>query len=1208
MKRALLPVVLVFPIYVLSFLAGGQPATTGPATEKRFPPLKVPPGFKATLFACDPLIEYPSVISIGPKPGAIFVAIDYMTGLGTDGKVKSEIRLVEDTDGDGYADKATVFAKDFNSIQGMAYHDGTLFVMHAPFLTTVHGNERKDLLSGLGLTPEQNPVRLHCANGVTIGHDGWLYLAMGDNGVNVPRPEGDRLIHHGGAILRCRPDGRDLHVFSTGLRNIYDIALDSELNVFTRDNENDGGTYMIRVCHCFHGSDHGYPYLYEQHPDEAMPPIGDFGLGSSAGGVCYLETQFPPAYRGNLFFSEWGKSIVRYPLTRSGSGFAPVKEFEFATGDSKDTYPFKPTDIVVQRDGTLMVSDYADGQRPKRGRGRIYHISFSRDSKRSADRQLDSESYYDRCEAQAAIERTGNKPSFQDLGPRGRLHAIWALAKIEGPKAIDELLQIAKTDPEPSVRAQAIRAIADLADPGLVTHKLDAGRGDAKLALQIAMLSVGQDRRVELEAVIALGRLRWTAAPAWMRRTLAKPDAALAHAWMQTLRQSGVWSEVMKSLDEGNPVHRQIALRAIADRYEASVVDGLIERLKEDKDAVHRREFADLLARVYKKPGPWKYWGYRPGPKPANTEAWERTDAILKSLENALADPDRDVRLATLKNMQREKAPISVTTLGNRLRSDFDAACAAAVLASLANSPAKEARKYLQETVLERKHSVANRLVALEWFVKGGDGGLWLELLSFAQDVEDGPVLAELFRRLGKHPKGAPQGLFAGKLGSADAEVRAAAIEALGEIHGQVKETELLRAFQDTDVRVRRAAAGAAGKVPVKGMIEPLLKLAADPDVGVRLGCLESLRLRKEPRVVPLAVAALNEPALELKALECLNALGGPGQLKIVADFGKRGPSTDGVIAAVRMLTAWRDKADSSTQKDIDRATAEIHGAAGLLVRWNVDPATPLFAVGPESRLAIPAKDANKSLWCDVAAPKATPVEFLGSSRGKLEVWLNGRSIYRRLQPAKSQLDGDRFPATLDAGINHIRVDTDANAGVAEFHLHFRRTSAKAEHEKLTQAALNRTGNAERGRKLFFDKDKSQCLKCHQLAGQGERIGPELTGVGSRFSRIHIIESILDPSRTIAPSFGTYVIALKNGKTLNGVKILETETTLTIADNQGVKHQLTKADIDEANPSPISTMPEGLEQRFTSDEFVDLIAFLVSQKDKRAPLFGEPRA
>ena len=139
-------------------------------------------------------------------------------------------------------------------------------------------------------------------------------------------------------------------------------------------------------------------------------------------------------------------------------------------------------------------------------------------------------------------------------------------------------------------------------------------------------------------------------------------------------------------------------------------------------------------------------------------------------------------------------------------------------------------------------------------------------------------------------------------------------------------------------------------------------------------------------------------------------------------------------------------------------------------------------------------------------------------------------------------------------------------------------------------------GNAERGRKIFFDKNKSQCIQCHQIGNQGERIGPELTGVGSRFSRIYLLESILEPSRTIAPSFGTLTLMLKNGKTLNGVKVAETEKTLTLADNQGQKHLLAKADIDEQHPSPISSMPEGLEKRFTESEFVDLIAFLMSQR------------
>src|SRR5205807_6079201 len=114
-------------------------------------------------------------------------AADYLTGLGTEIVRRDEVRLIEDTDGDGYADRATVFARGFNSIQGLAYHDGTLYVMHAPLLTALRdttgagvADERRDLLTGLGLPPEKNPSRLHCANGVVVGHDGWLYLAMVD--------------------------------------------------------------------------------------------------------------------------------------------------------------------------------------------------------------------------------------------------------------------------------------------------------------------------------------------------------------------------------------------------------------------------------------------------------------------------------------------------------------------------------------------------------------------------------------------------------------------------------------------------------------------------------------------------------------------------------------------------------------------------------------------------------------------------------------------------------------------------------------------------------------------------------------------------------------------------------------------------------------------------------------------------------------------
>src|SRR6185436_233524 len=98
-------------------------------------------------------------------------------------------------------------------------------------------------------------------------------------------------------------------------------------------------------------------------------------------------------------------------------GFAEMKETEFAAGAPDDPYGFRPTDLIVDWDGSLLVSDWADGQRPKRGRGRLYRISHAdQPSFKPVDpetlsnwiAQRDSSSYHRRVEAQAVLERKGS--------------------------------------------------------------------------------------------------------------------------------------------------------------------------------------------------------------------------------------------------------------------------------------------------------------------------------------------------------------------------------------------------------------------------------------------------------------------------------------------------------------------------------------------------------------------------------------------------------------------------------------------------------------------------------------------------------------------------------------------------------------------------------------------------------------------------------
>ena len=221
--------------------------------------------------------------------------------------------------------------------------------------------------------------------------------------------------------------------------------------------------------------------------------------------------------------------------------------------------------------------------------------------------------------------------------------------------------------------------------------------------------------------------------------------------------------------------------------------------------------------------------------------------------------------------------------------------------------------------------------------------------------------------------------------------------------------------------------------------------------------------------------------------------------------------------------------------------------------------------------------------------------EFRCSSSGTLQIWLNGKLVHRRSQSGSYATDSDKFEADLKPGLNRLVAQVSAK-GTAEVHVRFRRKSATARHERLSRLALATRGNKERGRETFLNAEKSACIKCHRLGDQGGQIGPDLTGVGRRFSRIHLIESILEPSRAIAPAFRNLSVRLKDGQEFNGVKVTESESVLTLGDGQGQSHLVQKDQIAEQRILELSIMPEGLENGLTDSEFVDLIGFLAEQK------------
>src|SRR5262249_33729382 len=313
---------------------------------------------------------------------------------------------------------------------------------------------------------------------------------------------------------------------------------------------------------------------------------------------------------------------------------------------------------------------------------------------------------------------------------------------------------------------------------------------------------------------------------------------------------------------------------------------------------------------------------------------------------------------------------------------------------------------------------------------------------------------------------------------------------------------------------------------------------------------------------------------------------------------------------------------------EVENALAEIHGSSGILLGWHVlGPVTAeaardlaaKLATGdglPSGKDAVPgwrlvlstSMDSRVSLgtgteaanvwigYTEIAAGEPALVEFSATGSGTMTVWLNGKVAYLR---DRAMTSAERFEAALEKGRNRLVVQLARAKGKSEFQLRCRRKGATTDHERLTRSALSRAGDPERGRQVFLNAEKAQCIKCHRVGEQGERVGPELTGLGSRFSKVYIVESMREPTRTIAPSFDTLRVGLKDGRTLSGVKVAETASAITLVDNQAQKHVIARADIEAQQKQAVSTMPEGLEKRLTEQEFVDLISYLADLKEPR---------
>jgi putative heme-binding domain-containing protein len=133
--------------------------------------------------------------------------------------------------------------------------------------------------------------------------------------------------------------------------------------------------------------------------------------------------------------------------------------------------------------------------------------------------------------------------------------------------------------------------------------------------------------------------------------------------------------------------------------------------------------------------------------------------------------------------------------------------------------------------------------------------------------------------------------------------------------------------------------------------------------------------------------------------------------------------------------------------------------------------------------------------------------------------------------------------------------------------------------------------DANRGVAVF----QKNCAACHQIAGKGNRVGPQLDGVGNR-GVDRILEDVLDPNRNVDANFRATILALGDGQIVNGIIVREEGPILVLVDSKGKEQRIPSDKVEQRTQSKLSPMPANVSDLLSPQELYDLLAYLLKQR------------
>lgn len=806
-----------------------------------------PPNWKVELIAEVPQLIHPSAVCVAPD-GRIFVGQDPMD-MGNASDKPTDYILCFHPNG-----KVTTFATNLYAVFGLSYLDGKLYVHHCPKVTVFRdengiGRDPVDLFQ-TNPRPWQGGFNDHIPANLHFAMDGYFYLAAGDKGIySAVGKDGSTAELQGGGIIRFRPDGTELEVYSSGTRNHLDVAINDEMEMFTYDNTDDGNGWWTRVTHMVDRGWYGYPHDYKPQRPYTLWMMKDYGGGSPTGAIAYNEDALPQEYHGNLFMSEWGKGeLARFVVQRDGGTYKIVFREAFLKLHGAE---FRPVGVDVSADGmSLYVADWNyGGWKNKMRVGRFLKVTYTGNSHAAPKpswylpaalgnsiaatssnelvKGLAHPSERVRLAAQRALANRGAASEkklaklVSDSGaePRARLHAIWALDAIDHGVSGRSSIIKALADSSPAVRRQAARQLG-------ASHASDAVK-------PLTALLQASDKSVRFQAATALGRIADPAAVPSLLKALDESDLFARYASFTALNYIGrshprAWGDIARGLQSENAKIREATLFAMRETFDTQNVNALAAFVAKTENPAEARAAAlGVLAELHRKSAPWngQWWGTQPvrSPLPAKVIEWESTQSVLAAVDVSLKDADRTVRLAAINATEIIHDTNAITKLAAIFNNDRDDTTRKAILAACGAIKGPAASAFISSIFDRAAESglwLSDAIAAAE---KIGGREMIQALIKLANSWNGVTSLKANLEALGNLKAVEAIPLIAQHTRDSDSGVRQTAINALGKIGGEKSVMALAALLDSSDVSLRREAVTALGATKQKSALDPLL-------------------------------------------------------------------------------------------------------------------------------------------------------------------------------------------------------------------------------------------------------------------------------------------------------------------------------------------------------------------------------------------------